>query len=360
LSGIVSLKTSIEAWDQVDALLRLALETYARTLGHIEQYLFRQAAERFDVEGLDFARQRAALADREGTPSSGVPVLERVSHEVELELRTFGERLYQSACSSQDLRDVATVLEQAIAGILEVGNKHQEAMRTAAGRLRHASESDNVTALRVLVRYQSAELVRLADEVSQESQALASSLRNQVGDLAASLNVAYVEARRDPLTEMPNRRALQEIITGFQAKETPRCLILLDLDRFKSINDTFGYLAGDELLRQVALRIQSTLPPSCTAARWGGDEFIVLVDGSLSVGMSVAQLLDQQLRSRYRLGDGPLSDVFVQASVGLSEWKCGEDADCVIQRADQALKSRKRGAVSTPSNPPGSAWHQRA
>jgi diguanylate cyclase (GGDEF)-like protein len=343
VAGIVSLKASIEAWDQVDALLRQSIETYARTLGHIEQHLSRKATEKFGVEGLDFRSQQAALADRKGASISGLSALESVSREVELELRAFGERLCQNACSSQDLRDVAAVLEQAISGILETGSKHQEVMRSAAGRLRTASESDNVTALRILVRYQSAELVRLADEAGRESQNLAAALRIQVGELTAGLKIAHEEAREDPLTGMLNRRALKEIMDEFQAKETPRCLILLDLDRFKSINDKFGYLAGDELLRQVAARIRSSLLPSCAAARWGGDEFIVLVDGSLSTGMSLAQTLDQRLRNRYKLGDGKLSSVFAQASVGLSDWKRGDDVESVIQRADLALKSKKRG-----------------
>ena len=344
MAGIVSLKASIEAWDQVDALLRQSLETYARTLGHIEQHISRQAAERFDMEGLDFSPQRAALAKGCESPGLGLPVLESVSREVESKLRTFSERICDHACSSQDLLDVADALNQAIAGILDVGGKHEKVMRTAAGKLRTASESDNVNTLRLLVRLQAAELTRLADEAGQESEALAASLRGQVAELTAGLRVARQEARQDTLTGLLNRRALEELMADSEKKETPRCLILLDLDRFKSINDKFGYLAGDELLRQVALRIQSALLPACAAARWGGDEFVVIVDGSLSMGMSIAQKLDQQLRSRYRLGEGKLADVFAQASVGLSDWKRGESADTVIQRADMALKSRKRSA----------------
>jgi diguanylate cyclase (GGDEF)-like protein len=172
-----------------------------------------------------------------------------------------------------------------------------------------------------------------------------------VGELTAGLKIAHEEARQDPLTGLLNRRALKEIMAEFQGKETPRCLILLDLDRFKSINDKFGYLAGDELLRQVALRIQSSLLPACSAARWGGDEFIVLVDGSLSTGMTLAQTLDQRLRGRYKLGDGNSSAVFAQASVGLSDWKRGDAVESVIQRADLALKSKKRGAGANAHEP---------
>lgn len=349
MAGIVSLKTSIEAWDQIDALLRQSLETYARTLEHIEQNLSSKAAERFDMEGLDFASQRAALAQGGASPGSMMPVLESVSREVESELRTFGERLFEHACSSRDLLDVASALDQAIAGIRELGGKHEQVMRTAAGSILTASESNSVTTLRILIRHQSARLLSLADEAAREKEALSSSLSSQVADLTTGLRIARREARQDSLTGLLNRRALEELMAESEKKESPRCLILLDLDRFKSINDMYGYLAGDELLRQIALRIQSALLPSCSAARWGGDEFIVLVDGSISTGMSVAQHLDQQLRARYNLGEGHLTHVFAQASVAVSDWKAGESANTVVQRADQALKSRKRSVGQTPS-----------
>lgn len=343
MSGIVSLKDSIEAWDQVDALLRKALETYARTLGYLEQHVSEQAVRRFHIEGFDFAAQRAALAKGGGAPGFGLPVLESVSHEVESSLRKFSKRLCEHACSSQDLLDVASVLHQAIDKILALGGKHEQAMRTVARRLRTATESDNIATLRLIVRLQSAELARVADDARREHEVLAASLRNRVSELTDGLRVACQEARRDTLTGLLNRRALEELMGQFEKRETPRCLILLDLDRFKSINDKFGYLAGDELLRQIALRIQSALLPNCAAARWGGDEFIILVDGSLSVGMSLAQRLDQQLRNRYKLGEGELANVFAQASVGVSDWKPGESANHVIQHADHAMKSKKHG-----------------
>jgi diguanylate cyclase (GGDEF)-like protein len=351
LSGIVSLKDSIEAWDQVEALLRRSFETYARTLEHLEQHLSGQAARRFHIEGLDFAAQRAALAKGRGAPGFGLPVLESVSHEVELSLREFSKRLCEHACSSQDLVDVAAVLRQAVDRMLELDGKNERVMRTVAGRLRTANELDNVATLRLIVRLQSAELVRVADGARREHEALAASLGNQVAELTAGLRVAYQEARRDTLTGLLNRRGLEEMMDQFEKRETPRCLILLDLDRFKSINDKFGYLAGDELLRQIALRIQSALLPNCAAARWGGDEFVILVDGSLSVGMSVAQRLDQQLRNRYQLGEGELANVFIQASVGVSDWKPGEDAKHVIQHADHAMKAKKRGAEPAACEP---------
>jgi diguanylate cyclase len=201
-----------------------------------------------------------------------------------------------------------------------------------------------VALLRILVRHQSIELSRLADETQRHSLTVADQFRQQVVALSAGLNSARDEARRDVLTGMINRRALEELFHEFEGRPTLRCLILLDIDRFKSVNDRYGYLAGDELLRQIAARIQAALDPAAVAARWGGDEFIVLLDGDLPAGMNLARHLNQQLCASYDLSAGRTSQIHVQASVGLSEWKLGESAELVLQRADLALKERKRSS----------------
>jgi diguanylate cyclase len=339
---MVSLKASLEAWDQVDALLRKSFAAYAEALSQFEEHVGRAAAGKFQLAGLDFEPQRAALTRADLSPADALPVLESVGRAVQVQLRAFGQRLCQSACSAQDLRDVVDALNGAIRTFLETGSMHEAAMRGVASRLQKASESDNVTMLRILVRHQSAELTRLADEAQRHSQAVADQLSQQVRDLSKGLATAHDEARHDSLTGLFNRRALEELFRSCEGQSTPRCLILLDIDRFKSVNDQYGYLAGDELLRQVAARIQAVLAPPAMAARWGGDEFIVLLDGGLPAGMNVARQLNQKLCGRYHLDDRKASHVLVQASVGLSEWRAGESAETVLQRADVALKARKR------------------
>ncbi len=342
LDGMVSLKASIEAWDQVDALLRNAFAAYAEALRHFEEHVGRAAAAKFKIAGPSFEPQRAALTRGGLSPAATLPVLESVGRAVEEQLRTFAQRLCQKACSAEDLRDVVDALNGAIRALLETGSRHEQAMRSVAGRLQAASESDDVAMLRLLVRHQSAELTRLADESQRHSQAVADQLRQQVAELSSGLESARDEARHDPLTGLFNRRALEETFRAYEGQPAPRCLILLDIDRFKSVNDQHGYLAGDELLRQVAARIQAVLEPSVIVARWGGDEFIMLIEGGLPAGMKVARHLNRELCARYRLGDGTAASVLVQASVGLSEWRAGESAEKVLRRADLALKSRKR------------------
>lgn len=342
LDAMVSLKASLDAWDQLDALLKRSLAAYAGTLHHFEEHVSRPAAEKFKVPGVDFAPQRDALTRPGLSPADSLPVLESVSRAIDQQLRSYGERLSQNACSADDLRDVLDALNASIQVILNTGSQQEAAMRGVAGRLTVACESDNVALLRILVRHQSIELSRLADETHRQSLTAADRLRQKVAELSAGLDGARDEARRDVLTGLINRRALEELFREYEGRPALRCLILLDIDRFKSVNDRFGYLAGDELLRQIAARIQSALDPASVAARWGGDEFIVLLEGDLPSGMNLARHLNQQLCASYDLSAGKTAPVRVQASVGLSEWKLGENAELVLQRADLALKARKR------------------
>lgn len=351
LDAMVSLKASLDAWDQIDSLLRRSLAAYAGTLRHFEEHVCRPAADKFKVSGVDFAPQRAALTRPDLSPADSLPVLESVSRAIEQQLRSYGQRLSENACSADDLRAVLGALNASIQMILNSGTQQETALRVVAGRLKVASESDNVALLRILVRHQSIELSRLADETQRHSLAAADQFRQQVVALSAGLNSARAEARRDVLTGLLNRRALEELFHEYEARPSRRCLILLDVDRFKSVNDRYGYLAGDELLRQFAARIQSALDPAAVAARWGGDEFIVLLEGDLPAGMNLARHLNQQLCASYDLSAGKTSQIHVQASVGLSEWKLGENAASVLQRADLALKARKHAIPDQLPNP---------
>ena len=344
LDAMVSLKASLDAWDQIDSLLRRSLAAYAETLRYFEEHVCRPAAKKFKVPGVDFAPQRNALTRPGLSPADSLPVLESVGRAIEQQLRAYGQRLRQNGCSASDLRDVLDALNTSIQMILNTGTQQEAAMRGVAARLKVACASDNVALLRILVRHQSIELSRLADETQRHSLTVADQFRQQVVALSAGLNSARDEARRDVLTGMINRRALEELFHEFEGRPTLRCLILLDIDRFKTVNDRYGYLAGDELLRQIAARIQAALDPAAVAARWGGDEFIVLLDGDLPAGMNLARHLNQQLCASYDLSAGRTSQIHVQASVGLSEWKLGESAELVLQRADLALKERKRSS----------------
>jgi diguanylate cyclase (GGDEF)-like protein len=144
-------------------------------------------------------------------------------------------------------------------------------------------------------------------------------------------------ARTDELTMLPNRRRLIAEIQGFAARQGS--LLLLDLDGFKPVNDTFGHEIGDRVLQQVAQRFSRALPSGALLARLGGDEFGVLVDGNEAVVMEIALALRGTLSYPFLI-DG--NEIRIGVSIGIAH---NDGADDLLLRADKAMYAAKRQAL---------------
>jgi diguanylate cyclase (GGDEF)-like protein/PAS domain S-box-containing protein len=166
---------------------------------------------------------------------------------------------------------------------------------------------------------------------------------------------AFEQQRRaafqDALTDLPNRarlRAEMDRVLGAAGETSqPFALLLLDLDRFKEINDTLGHQAGDRVLQQVGPRFQKQLSEHDMLARLGGDEFAVVLPGANAQrARDVAERLLKQLELPFQL-DG--SGVELGASIGIALYpEHGNDADALLRRADVAMyaaKSSRSGAA---------------
>ncbi len=162
--------------------------------------------------------------------------------------------------------------------------------------------------------------------------------------------LAYL-AHHDMLTGLPNRLMLQARLESSlsiaKRQKEQLALLLLDLDRFKDVNDSFGHAAGDELLQQVAQTLQSQLREADSVCRMGGDEFAILLDGihRTEDAGKVANEIISALTKTWDLSNG--CSVAIGASIGISIYPSqSEDAEALLQHADAALyraKSEGRG-----------------
>jgi diguanylate cyclase (GGDEF)-like protein len=157
------------------------------------------------------------------------------------------------------------------------------------------------------------------------------------------------EALHDPLTGLPNRTLFQtraELACARACADAPAALVLLDLDRFKHVNDTLGHHAGDELLTLVARRLADGLRTDDTVARLGGDEFGIVLPGIADEATAVALLegLSRELGAELQIEGVTLT---VEASIGVALTpQHGQDVETLLKRADEAMYRGKRSSRS--------------
>jgi diguanylate cyclase (GGDEF)-like protein len=168
--------------------------------------------------------------------------------------------------------------------------------------------------------------------------------RQQHRGLEQTLTEERSRARVDALTIAPNRYALAEALTAEQARMRrggrPAGLAFLDLDRFKSVNDTYGYAAGDQLLVDVYQRLRGELRASDVVFRWGGEEFVVLAPQ-----LEAPELADFAERLRLLLESRPFAidgrPRTVTASVGAALLEESRPADAALEAASRLVKKAK-------------------
>jgi len=182
------------------------------------------------------------------------------------------------------------------------------------------------------------------DSRGDEQHLLIFSIRDVTARKRAEAALEH-QALHDALTDLPNRvllhDRLQQAIRAAQRDKTTLALLIMDLDRFKEVNDTFGHQTGDQLLGQLGERLGSVLRVSDTIARLGGDEFAMLLPtATIEDARHIAGRLLEVLDEPFALGNLQLE---IDASIGIAlSPEHGSDADTLLRRADVAMYIAKR------------------
>jgi len=256
----------------------------------------------------------------------------------------------------RDERDLARLaLKDAIQRMLseldELGDHTGRFSESVASYVDTIASADSLESLAGVVRQMVDESRAVHDLVSHTQERLrdgrerASELEARVRSLEDELRRLSDEVSTDVLTEVANRRGLMqafEVETARHEREGGELAVgLLDIDNFKKLNDSLGHAAGDVALKSLAGHVRQQLRPIDVVARFGGEEFVVLLPGAaVAEAQQTLTRLQRSLSSSLFMHDG--REVFVTFSAGVTRWRPGEALEAALERADEALYEAKR------------------
>jgi diguanylate cyclase len=170
----------------------------------------------------------------------------------------------------------------------------------------------------------------------------------EISNLHQSLEAIRAESLTDPLTGLGNRKhfdqSIEAAVQTALANGEPLSLMMFDIDHFKSFNDNYGHLTGDQVLRLVGMSLKQTIKGQDITARYGGEEFaVVLPNTALRQALTVADHIRRAVMAK-ELKKKSSGEILgrVTISVGVSMLKPGDDTDALIERADACLYAAKR------------------
>ncbi|MGN2640918.1 diguanylate cyclase domain-containing protein [Nocardia takedensis] len=177
--------------------------------------------------------------------------------------------------------------------------------------------------------------------LAQQEQNMTAKVSLRVQEIAALQHRLRHEATHDALTDLANRTLLQDRVRRMAADPTSHVgLLLIDLDRFKQINDGYGHAVGDEVLVELAKRLKEICPSDTVICRYGGDEFVLAVNRDAHTLMEISHKIVHALRDPVWSTAGPVP---VSASVGTAHTAPGSPCDFtdLLRRADRAMYTAK-------------------
>jgi len=239
--------------------------------------------------------------------------------------------------------------------LLEVGELGEHTGRFQQAASAHAQaieQADSLASLADLVKalVNDTRAVQAAVKQSEDrlrvDHAQAVELETRVRELESELRRLSEEVSTDLLTQVANRRGLMQAFEAESARSQRQggsalAVGLIDIDNFKKLNDTLGHAAGDVALKSLAAAVRERLRPQDHLARFGGEEFVVLMPGTgLEEAQQALTRLQRSLTEALFLHEG--QEVFVTFSGGVTAWRPGEALQPALERADGALYVAKR------------------
>ena len=341
---MISLKKTLDEIEQRERLFQASLEAYRAALAGMARDLPAALKEDADSVRDHFIALGKRLAD---DPS--LDTIEQTRQQLEVHLRDYRGRV-EAQCLKQrrEVKEILATLADAAAMLERQNTTYSDNFRSFARRLETLSRLDSLAEIRRQLTLQVAEMKTSVDRATREYEESLNQLRRELQAFQSRLEHAEQLAATDSLTGLANRRECERQLRERISAGRQFSILLLDLDQFKALNDRYGHHVGDQVLVHFAQRLREQFRHTDVVGRWGGDEFLAIMDSPLEQAQRKSVEIRERVSGWYSVtAAGRPLRVLVRVSVGVAEYQPGETLEELYNRADQELYAQKALRTAT-------------
>jgi len=271
------------------------------------------------------------------------PLLESTEEAVREKLQDWGRRtaLYDQQ-KTGEVKEILLVMAKTAESVGDRDQRCAQQINDVTASLKKIANLDDLSQIRMSIQKTAVELKTSIDRMTAEGKATLDELRKEVTTYQTKLEVAEQVASADSLTGLRSRLCVEAHIERRVKDGATFCVAILDINHFKAVNDEHGHLVGDELLQQFARELKSACRTNDIIGRWGGDEFIILMECALEEAQAQSERLIKWVCGNYTVQEAtnPIKLV-VAASIGMAEHLPNETLKELFARADALMYQNK-------------------
>lgn len=278
-----------------------------------------------------------------GSAASAVSLLDQCGTALEACRQILARNDATESARRRQMVELVELVREAMSALTGEHETFEGGLGASADRFDAMLQLDSLTLIKIQLTREIAELRRMTEERQKSWNTTLAKFSSRISELEDQLAETEQQAASDPLTGLNNRaifdKSLKELAARFGSHFA---LALVDVDNFKHVNDTYGHLAGDQVLTCVANSLRAAFRSDDLVARHGGDEFAVLIK-DVTMRQAETRMLtaiENISANRPYTDDG--QPIAFTMSAGIAEYSAGDTTRSVLQRADEALYEAKR------------------
>ena len=295
--------------------------------------------------GIELKRSLTELREKLA-PGMSVAEVESTGLAMQTQLADWGQhaaRHYRDKAA--EVREILLTMARAGEAVGARDQRSAGQMSDVTARLSRIATLEDISEIRVSIEKGAADLKSAIERMTAEGKTAQQELRKRITVYQTRLEEAEELASRDALTGVRNRMCLESMIESRIQSHAEFCVAMIDLNNFKKVNDSYGHLAGDELLQQFAAELGSACRSTDIIGRWGGDEFVIVVDRGLAGATEQIDRLRKWVCGDYTVkGKSGMMKLRLDATIGLAEHVPEDSLQVLMERADAAMYRLKEAS----------------